>query len=38
MASNPLDVLETNLGLSEELAARLPRQGQFIIPPERPGS
>ncbi len=38
MASNPLDVLQTNLGLSEELAARLPRQGQFIIPPERPGS
>jgi oxalate decarboxylase len=38
LAANPLDVLETNLGIPEELAARLPRQGKFIIPAERPGS
>lgn len=33
LASNPLDVLSTNLGLSREVAAKLPRQGLFITTP-----
>jgi oxalate decarboxylase len=36
LAANPLDVLETNLGLPEAIAAGLPRRGQFIAP--KPGA
>jgi oxalate decarboxylase len=33
LAGNPLDVLETNLGLSAEVAARLPRKTVYVAPP-----
>ncbi|MET0430363.1 MAG: cupin domain-containing protein [Microvirga sp.] len=32
LASNPVDVLATNLGLSRDVAARLPRQTAFMVP------
>lgn len=32
LASNPVDVLATNLGLPRDVAARLPRQERFMIP------
>ncbi|MBM6595244.1 cupin domain-containing protein [Microvirga pudoricolor] len=32
LASNPVDVLATNLNLSRETAAKLPRQAKFMIP------
>ena len=35
LAGNPLDVLETNLGLSAEVAAKLPRKTVFVAPPVR---
>lgn len=33
LVGNPLDVLETNLGFSPEVAAKLPRRTVFVAPP-----
>jgi oxalate decarboxylase len=38
LASNPVDVLATNLGLSREAAARLRRQPHFAIPGVEPSA
>lgn len=36
MSGNPDDVLETNLAISPELAAKLPKAWEFIAPPDEP--
>jgi oxalate decarboxylase len=32
IASNPVDVLATNLGLPRDIAAKLPRRTHFMVP------
>ena len=32
IASNPVDVLDTNLGLPRDIAAKLPRRTHFMVP------
>ena len=38
LASNPVDILATNLGVPAELAGRLPKESHVFIPASAPGS